>query len=88
MKRTESHIYVPLLISAVFFAIAFTPASMLGCRARGLLALGISLSSGLAGVGTGIIGLKKKVRSEADAMWWMLSTAILTIPVIGMIILA
>jgi hypothetical protein len=76
------------LTATVFFVIAFTPVSVLGCRTRGLLALGIALLSGLAGVGTGVIGLKKRIRSEADAVWWMVSTAILTVPVIGMIILA
>jgi len=88
MRSVKSHLYIPLLITAVFFAIAFTPVSVLGCRTRGLLALGISLSSGLAGIGTGVIGLKKRVHSEADATWWMVSAAILAIPVIGLIILA
>ena len=88
MRRVISHVFIPFLIAAVFFAIAFTPVEALGCRSRGLLALGVSLSSGLAGLGTGVMGLKKRVRGEADAVWWIVSTAILTIPVIGMIILA
>jgi len=88
MRRTISHVFIPFLIAAVFFAIAFTPVEALGCRTRGLLALGVSLSSGLAGLGTGVMGLKKRVRGETDAVWWIASTAILTIPVIGMIILA
>ena len=88
MRPAKNHVYIPLLIAAIFFALAFTPVSVLGCRTRGLLALVISLSSGLAGIGTGVIGLKKRFRGEADATWWMVSTAILTIPLIGLIILA
>lgn len=88
MRRVISHVFIPFLIAAVFFARAFTPVEVLGCRTRGLLAIGVSLSSGLAGLGTGVMGLKKRVRCEADAMWWIVSTAVLTIPVIGMIILA
>ena len=88
MRRVISHVIIPFLIAAVFFAIAVTPVEVLGCRTRGLLALGVSLSSGLAGLGTGVMGLKKRVRGETDAVWWIASTAILTIPVIGMIILA
>jgi hypothetical protein len=88
MSRFVSHIVLPVVMSVAFFTIAFTPIEVLGCRIRGLLALGVALLSGLAGVGTGVMGLKKRLRSEADSMWWMISTALLSIPVVGMIVLA
>jgi hypothetical protein len=88
MRRIFWHVFTPCIIATVFFAMAFTPVEVSGCRTPGLLALGVSISSGLSGLGTWVIGLKKRGGSKADAICWIISTAILTIPVIGMIILA
>jgi len=73
---------------AIFFRVAFTPVDVLGCRTRGLLALMIALLSGLAALSAAVIGMKGKMRGDRDALWWMLSVLVLTIPVIAMIILA
>ena len=88
MKRIIYHILLPAFMPAIFFRVAFTPVEVLGCRNRGLLALMIALLSGLAALSAAAIGMKGKMRGDRDALWWMLSVLVLTIPVIAMIILA
>lgn len=71
-----------------FFLIVATPVEALGCFTRGLLAFAIALASGLAGLGTAIMGVRGQTRGDAHAAWWLISTAILTIPVVALLILA
>jgi len=72
----------------LFLIVVLTPVEVLGCAVRGLTALLIALISGLAAVGAAIIGLKGRVRRDPNAIWWVMSTLILVIPVIAMILLA
>ena len=88
MKRILNHIIIPVMMSVLFFVVASTPVEVLGCFARGLLALLIALLSGLAALATVIIGLKGRVHHDQNAIWWVVSTLILVMPVIAMIILA
>jgi hypothetical protein len=87
MQQVKKHIIIPALLSAAFFAVAFSPVAVLGCRLRGLLALSISLLCGIAGIGTAVTGLKKRIQGDQDSTWWMLTTALLTLPVVGMILM-
>ena len=73
---------------AAFFVIASMSVEVLGCRARGLIALLIALFSGLAALGAAIIGAKGRVRGDVYVIWWVASSLILTLPVIALIILA
>jgi len=73
---------------AIFFRVAFSSVEVLGCRIRGLLALMIALLSGLAALSAAGIGMKGRLRNDRNALWWLLSSLVLTIPVIAMIILA
>ena len=88
MKRIIYHILLPAFMPAIFFRVAFTPVEVLGCRNRGLLALMIALLSGLVALSAAAIGIKRRLRSDGNALWWLLSALVLTIPVIAMIILA
>ena len=88
MKRIVNHIIIPAMMAVLFFVVASTPVEVLGCFVRGLFALLIALISGLAALVTVIIGLKGRVRHDQNAFWWVMSTLILVIPVVGMIILA
>jgi len=88
MKRIVSHVIIPAIMPAVFFAIALTPVEVLGCRTRGLIALLIALFSGLAALGAAIIGVKGRIRGDIYSIWWVASSMILTSPVIALIILA
>ncbi|EKD83246.1 MAG: hypothetical protein ACD_39C00793G0004 [uncultured bacterium] len=75
---------MPLL----FFVVAATPVETLGCRNRGLLALTISFSSGIAALTTIIKALKIQKNGVDSAKWWICSALILTVPVIALLILA
>jgi hypothetical protein len=88
MNSFTRHILLPAILLLIFFMIALSPVEVLGCRNRGLLALAVSLISGLSALGTAIIGVKGRIRGDSKAMWWVLSTLVLTIPVIAMIVLA
>jgi hypothetical protein len=76
------------MMSILFFIVALTPVEVLGCFVRGLVAMMIALISGLAALAAAIIGLKGRVRHDRNSIWWVISTLILVIPVIGMILLA
>ncbi|MBU0479847.1 MAG: hypothetical protein KKG47_01975 [Proteobacteria bacterium] len=73
-------ILIPLLVSASFFSVAFTPVEVLGCRTRGLIAISIALLAGLAGICTAIKSLTLRFRSQPDSHFWILSTLILALP--------
>ncbi len=88
MKRGIYHLTLAAVMPVLFLIIASTPVEVLGCAVRGLIATLIALISGLAAVGTAIIGLKGRVRQDPNAIWWVISTLILVIPVIAMIVLA
>ena len=88
MTRKAYHAVIPAVMPAVFFLIVATPVETLGCFTRGLLAFVVALASGLAGLGTAIMGLRGQSRGDANATWWVVSTVILTIPVLALLILA
>jgi heme O synthase-like polyprenyltransferase len=84
----RNHIMYPIILTAIFFVNAFTPVYVLGCLARGYVALSIALISGIGSLYAAIMGLKGRVHREANAGWWMVSSLILLIPVVALIILA
>jgi len=88
MKRTVYHAVIPTIMPAVFFLIAATPVETLGCFMRGLLASVVALASGLAALATAGMGVRGRIRGDVDAAWWVISTLILTIPVVALLILA
>jgi len=88
MKRIVCHFIFPAVMPVLFLIVALTPVEALGCFVRGLIAMLIALTSGLAALVTVITGLKGRVRYDPNAIWWVVSTLILVIPVIAMIILA
>ena len=82
------HAIVPAIMPLLFLAVALTPVELLGCKTRGLIALSIALVSGLAGLGTAVMALKGRVKREAGSLRWIVTTLILTIPVVAMLVLA
>lgn len=73
---------------AVFFRIAFLPVEVLGCRTRGLVALLIAFTSGMAALSGVLMSRKASLHGCVNNLWWLISPLILVIPVIAMIILA
>ncbi len=88
MKSHFRFISYSILLSVLFFSVALSPVTLLGCKLRGLLAFSIALASGVAGIVTGIMALKSRARGTADSSWWLLSTSLLAIPVVAMLVLA
>jgi hypothetical protein len=97
MKRIAYHLILPAVLPVLFFIVVLTPVEVLGCFLRGLIALLISLVSGLAALAAAIIGTrgrrtkgvtKGRAQYDKNSIWWVLSTLILVIPVVAMIILA
>jgi hypothetical protein len=72
----------------IFFAVARTPVEVLGCARRGIIAFLIAFISGLAALGAAIMGVRGRVRKDKHSVWWVVSSLILTIPVIALLILA
>lgn len=88
MSRFTRHVLMPAALPLVFFAIALSPVEVLGCFRRGLLALLVSLVSGFSALGIAIMGTKRRIRGDSNDIWWVVSTLILTVPVVAMLILA
>ena len=88
MKRKTYHAVIPAIMPAIFFLIAATPVETLGCFTRGLLAFVVALASGLAALGTAGMGVRGRICGDVYAQWWVISTLILTIPVVALLILA
>lgn len=86
--RLARHIVIPAIMPAVFFSVAFTPVAVLGCRNRGLLALLVALASGCWALGAAVAGAKGRARGDANAFWWVISSIVLTIPVVAMLVMA
>jgi len=57
-----------------------TPVELLGCRTRGLIAVGIALAGALLGLTCAIRGLIDRIKGKPGSGWWMISTLILTRP--------
>jgi len=88
LSRLVRHIVIPSLVPLIFFVIALTPVEVMGCLTRGLLAITVSLISGISALCMAIIGLKLRVQNDPNASWWMMSTLVLTVPVIALLVLA
>ena len=88
MNRLISYILIPAIMPALFFLIALSPIEVLGCRTRGLLALLVAFVSGIAALVTAVTGAKGRMRGDANAGLWIISTLVLVIPVVAMIVMA
>jgi hypothetical protein len=82
------HVLLPAFAPVLFLVVATTPADVLGCLTRGLLAVAIAFLSILAGLGAALAGVRKKMRDEPDAHWWATSALILAVPAVLLIVFA
>lgn len=80
MNCVLKHIVLPATATVAVIALYLTPAALLGCVTRGLIAVvvvGVSLLAALVTVG---VGLKKRIRGEKGSEWWIVTTVILMLP--------
>ena len=82
MNRVLSHALLPAFAPTAIVALYFTPVEVFGCVGRGLMAVGVAMLSAVAAVVTVGIGIGKRARGDDSASWWLLSTCILTLPLV------
>jgi hypothetical protein len=80
MDRLAKHILLPAVAPAIVVGLYFTPVALVGCANRGLLALGVVLVSLVAGIATGLVGIKARRRDPGSRWWWIASMSILALP--------
>ena len=87
-KQLLLHIILPLIIVIAFFGNAFTPVEVLGCRTRGIVAIIITFISAILALSFSIIAINRRLQKNENSFWWIISSLILTIPIIALLILA
>lgn len=80
MSPFTKHILVPAIAPIAIVALYLTPASLVGCVNRGLMALAVVFFSLAAGIATGILGLRARAKGEPVSGWWIASTCVLVTP--------
>lgn len=80
MRAAFRHIVLPLSASAALVALYFTPTTVIGCVARGLLALGIALAATLAAFIVLGFGLRDARRGVAPTRLRLITAALLILP--------
>jgi hypothetical protein len=82
MSRFTKHILLPAIAPAVIVGLYFTPVALFGCVNRGLMALAVVLISAGAAFVTVGIAIRLGMKKDPSSRWWILSTIILTLPLI------
>lgn len=87
MKTSTNLFIIPSAIIVLFFANALTPADVLGCYTRGLLAVIIASVSGIAAIVAGTTAVKKHLINDPSVKHWILLTLLLSVPLISLLYL-
>lgn len=82
MHIVVKHVVLPALAPAAVVGLYFTPVLLFGCVNRGWMALAVVLVSAVAACVTVGIALHTKTRGHPTSNWWMISTLILTLPIV------
>lgn len=80
MSAFTKHILVPAIAPIAVVALYFTPVSLVGCANRGLIALAVVLISLIAGIVTGVRGIRARLKGDPESGWWIASTGVLATP--------
>ena len=86
MKKNIRQLIIPVVITAIFFAVAALPVEILGCRNRGLIAVGIALVAGILGLVAAVRAVMGKMRADAGSSIWIASAVILAIPMLYIVV--
>ncbi len=74
------HVGLPALAPLALVGLYLTPLTVIGCRDRGLLALAVAAVSVVAAFVCIALAFRGRARGDASSSWWMLSAAILALP--------
>lgn len=88
MTPLQRHVLFPALVPVLFLAVAATPVDVLGCRNRGLLALGIAFFSVLTGLYAAVRAGKLRRTGNPEGQWWLATAITLAIAPIALLFLA
>ena len=80
MSLALRHVALPALAPLAIVLLYFTPLSVISCANRGLLALVVTGISAAAAFACVAMAIRSGARGDAASSWWMLSTAILALP--------
>ena len=82
MRSVLRHVLLPAVAPAAIVILYFTPTTVIDCLTRGLLAVGVAgvaAAAAFAALGKGFLGAR---RGRPEAPLWMLSAAILVVPLV------
>jgi ABC-type amino acid transport system permease subunit len=82
MHVVVKHVALPALAPAAVVGLYFTPVLLFGCVNRGWMALVVVLVSAVAACVTAGVARHAKARHQPSSNWWMISTLILTLPIV------
>ncbi len=75
------HVGIPTLAPAAIVALYFAPVMLFGCVNRGILALTVVLISAVGAFVTIGFSFRETMKGRS-AVWWLLSTLILVLPLV------
>jgi hypothetical protein len=80
MSAFTRHIVIPSIAPLAVVGLYLTPVSLIGCAPRGLLALGIVFVSLVAGIVSGVRGLRSRIKGDPGSGWRITSMCVLALP--------
>ena len=80
MSTFTKHILVPAIAPIAIVVLYLTPVSLFGCANRGLMALAVVFISLIAGIATGVLGIRARLKGDSGSGWWIASTCVLATP--------
>lgn len=80
MDRVAKFILIPLFAPLAIVGLYLMPVSVLGCANRGLAALAVVLISLIAGIVTGLRGIRAQHGKDGLWGWWFAAACILALP--------
>lgn len=80
MDRVARFILIPLFAPLAIVGLYLMPVSVLGCANRGLVALAVVFISLIAGIVTGLRGVRAQQRNDGVWGWWFAAACILALP--------
>jgi hypothetical protein len=80
MNYISRFFLIPIMVCILFFTIAFTPVELIGCTLRGLLALIVAFTGGIATIILMIVTIVKRGTGKNYKSRYFIDSFILSIP--------
>jgi len=83
-RKIICHIFIPALLSVVFFGVAAVSVDIIGGHVQGLSLLTIAFIGALAALCAGVAAVKRRMWGGGNTAWWVVTSLILAIPAIAL----